>query len=64
MASPVVNITGYKFVDLPDRDALRQVFRDECAKLGLKGLILLSFEGAGPGNWRDRRQVMDTVFRL
>ena len=42
---PVTNITGYRFVDLPDRDALRALFKEECARLGLKGLILLSTEG-------------------
>lgn len=41
----VVNITGYRFVDLPDRDELRPWFREQCGALGLKGLILLSFEG-------------------
>ena len=41
----VVNITGYKFVDLPDAATLRGVFRARCQNLGLKGLILLSTEG-------------------
>ena len=46
-ASPTAftHITGYKFVDLPDRDALRQPFRDESSRLGLKGLVLLCDEG-------------------
>ena len=42
---PIVNIAGYRFVDLPDRDELRQPFRDITAKLGLKGTILLSPNG-------------------
>ena len=45
MAQPFVNIAGYRFVDLPDRDELRQPFRDVCEKNGLLGTILLSTEG-------------------
>lgn len=45
MSVEYVNIAGYKFVDLPDRDELRQPFRDICSKLNLKGTILLSHEG-------------------
>ena len=41
----VVNIAGYRFVDLPDRDALQAPFQDVCAELELKGTILLSTEG-------------------
>ncbi len=41
----VANVAGYRFVDLPDRDALREPFRALCKKVGLKGTILLSFEG-------------------
>jgi UPF0176 protein len=41
----VVNITGYRFVDLPDRNELRPWFREQCGAHGLKGLVLLSFEG-------------------
>jgi predicted sulfurtransferase len=41
----VVNIAGYRFVALPDRDELRQPFRDICETLGLAGTILLSHEG-------------------
>ncbi len=36
-----VNIAGYRFVDLPDRDSLRELFRQKCNSLGLKGTILL-----------------------
>ena len=48
-----LNIAGYKFVVLDDRDALRQPFKAKCDELGLKGTILLSHEGinifvAGP----------------
>jgi len=42
---PISNLTGYRFVDLPDRDELRQPLRDACIARGLKGLILLSHEG-------------------
>ena len=53
MVGEIHNIAGYRFVDLPDRDELRQPFRDICSKLKLKGTILLSHEGinfflAGP----------------
>ncbi|MDP6865610.1 MAG: rhodanese-like domain-containing protein [Candidatus Poseidoniaceae archaeon] len=53
MAEQHLNIAGYKFVVLPDRDALRQPFKQRCDELGLKGTILLSYEGlnifvAGP----------------
>ena len=44
-AQQVVNLAGYRFVDLPDRDELRQPFRDICAVMGLKGTILLSPNG-------------------
>lgn len=45
MEGMVANIAGYRFIDLPDRDALREPFRAICKKAGLKGTILLSFEG-------------------
>ena len=53
MTNQHLNIAGYKFVVLPDRDALRQPMKQQCDELGLKGTILLSFEGinifiAGP----------------
>ena len=41
----IVNIAGYRFVDLPDRDALQEPFQRVCAELDLKGTILLSTEG-------------------
>jgi UPF0176 protein len=45
MVGNIINIAGYRFVDLPDRDDLRQPFRDICSKINLKGTILLSHEG-------------------
>ena len=53
MTNQHLNIAGYKFVVLPDRDALRLPLKQQCDELGLKGTILLSFEGinifiAGP----------------
>ena len=45
MGTSFVNIAGYRFVDLPDRDELRQPFRNKCESLGLLGTILLSHEG-------------------
>jgi len=41
----ILNIAGYRFVDLPDRDDLRQPFLDISIRLGLKGTILLSPNG-------------------
>jgi len=43
--SMFVNISGYRFLDLPDRDSLRSPFREKCISLGLKGTILLSHNG-------------------
>lgn len=40
-----VNIAGYRFVDLPDRDSLRNPIREKCFGLGLKGTVLLSHNG-------------------
>ena len=53
MTDQHLNIAGYKFVVLPDRDVLRQPFKQQCDELGLRGTILLSHEGinifvAGP----------------
>ena len=45
MSNQITNIAGYRFVNLEDRDDLRQPFRDITAELGLKGTILLSKNG-------------------
>ena len=50
----IVNITGYRFVDLPDRDEIRGRLLDYCTESDLKGSILLSPNGinlslSGPG---------------
>lgn len=45
MAASFVNIAGYRFVALPDRDELREPLRQHCQSLGLLGTILLSHEG-------------------
>ena len=45
MADQIVNIAGYRFVDMPDRDDLREPMREICQKLNLKGTILLATEG-------------------
>ena len=49
----VLNISTYKFVPLPDADALRELLLARAKALGLKGTILLASEGinmflAGP----------------
>ena len=41
----VVNIAGYRFVNLPDRDELREPMVDACLEAGLKGTVLLSPNG-------------------
>ncbi len=41
----IVNIAGYKFVDLPDFERLREPLKRRCVELGLLGTILLSPEG-------------------
>ncbi len=41
----VVNIAGYRFIDLDDRDELREPFLNRCEELDLKGTILLSSNG-------------------
>ena len=45
MSGTVVNIAGYRFADMPDRDELRAPFRELCQQLALKGTILLAHEG-------------------
>ena len=45
MPEHYLNIAGYKFIVLDDRDALRQPFKECSDALGLKGTILLSHEG-------------------
>lgn len=41
----IVNIAGYKFVQLDDLNDRRRQMKDLCARLDLKGTILLSREG-------------------
>lgn len=45
MTEKYLNIAGYKFVTILDRDNLRQPFKHKCDSLELKGTILLSHEG-------------------
>ena len=45
MSGRVLNIAGYRFVDLNDRDELRDPFMNVCTVLELKGTILLSPNG-------------------
>ena len=40
-----VNIAGYRFIDLPDKDELRAPFLEICLELELKGTVLLSPNG-------------------
>jgi len=51
----IVNIAGYRFVDLPDRDEIRSQLLDYCIGSDLKGSILLgpngiNFSLAGPSD--------------
>lgn len=55
----MVNITGYKFVDLTDIPSLRQFFKDQCMKLELKGTILLAPEGINIALSGNRTQIDD-----
>ena len=41
----IVNISGYRFIDLPDRDGLREPMLEHCLGLELKGTVLLSPNG-------------------
>lgn len=41
----IVNIAGYRFVDLPDRDDLRDPMLERCTQLELRGTVLLSHNG-------------------
>jgi len=45
MTEEYLNIAGYKFITIPDRNNLRQPFKHKCDSLELKGTILLSHEG-------------------
>ena len=55
MSGEILNIAGYRFIDLPDRDELRESFLEFCTNLELRGTVLLSPNGinfflAGPEN--------------
>lgn len=45
MPGSIVNIAGYRFVDLAERDELQAVLRSVCMDAGLKGTVLLAPEG-------------------
>jgi UPF0176 protein len=45
MTEKYLNIAGYKFITIPDRNNLREPFKHKCDSLELKGTILLSHEG-------------------
>ena len=45
MSDSIVNIAGYRFVDLPDRDELRTPMINACDSSDLRGTILLAHEG-------------------
>ena len=42
---PILTAAFYKFVELPDFEALRAPLLAQCARLGVKGTILLAHEG-------------------
>eukprot|EP01031_Cornospumella_fuschlensis_P006234 gene6234-7746_t len=44
-ATPYVNIAAYKFITLDNLEDLRPQYQAECARLSLKGTILLTPEG-------------------
>ena len=43
--NPVLNVSAYKFVPLPDAAALREPLLDQARALGVKGTVLLAEEG-------------------
>lgn len=43
--APILNISSYKFVTLPDAPALQEVLHERAQALGLKGTVLLAEEG-------------------
>ena len=43
--NPVLNVSAYKFVPLPDAAALREPLLDHARALGVKGTVLLAEEG-------------------
>jgi len=45
MSNAILNIAGYRFVDLPDRDDLIEPYQRTCQRLHLKGTILIAPEG-------------------
>ena len=45
MSETILNIAAYRFVEIDNLDERRTALRDICAKLALKGTILLSEEG-------------------
>jgi len=45
VSDQILNIAGYRFVDLHDRDELRDPFMERCTSLELRGTILLSPNG-------------------
>ena len=45
MSNNILNIAGYRFVDLPDRDDLIEPYQHTCQRLHLKGTILIAPEG-------------------
>ncbi len=58
-----MNVAGYRFVDLNDRDELQARLRSLCLDVGLKGTVLLAPEGinfflAGPSTSIDAFTVM------
>lgn len=62
--TPILNIAGYKFIEITDLDALRDHLQGLCEASTLKGTILLSAEGininlAGPEALT--RQFMDAL---
>ena len=45
MSKEILNVAGYRFIDLPDRDDLRESFLEFCTNLELRGTVLLSPNG-------------------
>jgi UPF0176 protein len=44
-AAPFVNIAAYKFITFDDTETMRPLYQEQCARLALRGTILLTPEG-------------------
>ena len=60
VTQPIVVAAMYKFVALPDYQAMREPLLDECKRLGIKGTLLLAEEGIN-GTVSGTRESIDAL---